>query len=652
MRKLYTISILCFFFQTLSAYPSNFASSYPQLDVSLNCTPTQTFIVVEECEEYWAPDGVVYTESGIYTADLVSYEGCDSTVFIDLTIFSSYVTYLVETTCDSFININWNCSIFNDSITEYSFTSMFGCDSTIILDLTIIESTYANSSITQECSNYTAPDGSVYTNSGIYNYSLTNAAGCDSIITLDLQLLGNNDTTFISQSFCDFMVLNDGTFINESTIIEETHINSSGCDSIVVYQYILLPTDQTYISEYSCESYYINDLGDIYTSSGIYTFVLNNIWGCDSIISLDLQLIGNNIPTYIAETFCGQMTLDDGTVISGDTTIQVTYTTTPFGCDSTIVYEFYHTPTSSSFLNASICEGYYIDPIGDQLTASGIYTYNLTNVAGCDSIITLDLQVLGSDVPTYISQSFCDQMILDDGTVIFEDTIIQETYVSSTGCDSILIYQYDQLPVTTTNIDEISCEEYFDLNGNVITTSGIYFYNLTNVMGCDSIIALDLVIVEVDETITQDGTTLIANEADATYQWVNCDNNNEPILNAIQQSYTPLTTGNYAVIITTIEGCENISECTESNIVSNDEIFENSLTVFPNPSSGELHINLSERSDNTSVSIFNALGQLTQTKIYRNQSSIDFNLNGASGLYLLLIENENGDRAELKIVKE
>ncbi|MCH2022805.1 MAG: T9SS type A sorting domain-containing protein, partial [Saprospiraceae bacterium] len=43
--------------------------------------------------------------------------------------------------------------------------------------------------------NYTAPSGAIYTVSGIYNDTIPNAAGCDSIITIDLTLgfTGIND---------------------------------------------------------------------------------------------------------------------------------------------------------------------------------------------------------------------------------------------------------------------------------------------------------------------------------------------------------------------------------------------------------------------------------------------------------------------------
>jgi len=517
------------------------------------CTSVQTFLVIEECEEYWGPDGTLYTDSGVYSDTLTTIEGCDSIILFDLTLDPTYDLFLYFQVCDSFVGPDIDdfltCVFVNDSTGAVTLTSMFGCDSTINIVADIINSTTANSSINLNCGNYTAPDGSVFTSSGIHTYTLTNAVGCDSIVTLDLQLTGSNDTTYIFESFCDQLILNDGSILTSDTTIVQHLSSTSGCDSIVIYELQHIASSFTNINETTCDSYYINALGDIYTSSGIYTYVLTNVMNCDSIITLDLQLIGNNIPTYFAESFCDQMVLNDGTMISGDTTIQ-------------------------------------------------------------------------------------------------------ETYINSVGCDSIVIYEYDHLPAATTNINDITCDDYINPFGEIYSTTGNYSYTLTSILGCDSIIHLDLTVVDIDETITIDGMTLNANQNNATYQWVDCDNNNEPIQNATQQSYSPTTTGNYAVIITSQEGCEEISECAELSIVNNNEVFKNSLSVFPNPSSGALNINLDEAYDYTEISVFNVLGQLTQSGIYSNQSYIDLQLNGASGIYLLVVENKNGAQAEFKIIKE
>jgi gliding motility-associated-like protein len=50
------------------------------------CVPTTTAINATGCENYTAPWGAVYTQSGIYSDTLLSINGCDSIIQLDLTI--------------------------------------------------------------------------------------------------------------------------------------------------------------------------------------------------------------------------------------------------------------------------------------------------------------------------------------------------------------------------------------------------------------------------------------------------------------------------------------------------------------------------------------------------------------------------------------
>ncbi|MFT5860453.1 MAG: hypothetical protein ACI865_002566 [Flavobacteriaceae bacterium] len=74
-----------------------------------------------------------------------------------------------------------------------------GCDSTLILDLTIF--TNSSSAIVETAlDKYTSPSGTVYTTSGTYNDTIPNTAGCDSVITIDLTLQFTGLSSLISSS--------------------------------------------------------------------------------------------------------------------------------------------------------------------------------------------------------------------------------------------------------------------------------------------------------------------------------------------------------------------------------------------------------------------------------------------------------------------
>jgi hypothetical protein len=54
------------------------------------------------CDSYIAPDGQVYTTSGIKTAIIPNTAGCDSTITINLTVNQSTVSSITQTVCDSY----------------------------------------------------------------------------------------------------------------------------------------------------------------------------------------------------------------------------------------------------------------------------------------------------------------------------------------------------------------------------------------------------------------------------------------------------------------------------------------------------------------------------------------------------------------------
>ena len=86
--------------------------------------------------------------------------------------------------CDSY---GWNGNTYTLSGTyTWTDTNSIGCDSTVILDLTINNSSSSSTTVTA-CDSYTW-NGNTYTSSGTYIWTGTNAAGCDSTANLDITI--------------------------------------------------------------------------------------------------------------------------------------------------------------------------------------------------------------------------------------------------------------------------------------------------------------------------------------------------------------------------------------------------------------------------------------------------------------------------------
>ncbi len=76
------------------------------------------------------------------------------------------------------------------------------------------------------------------------------------------------------------------------------------------------------------------------------------------------------------------------------------------------------------------------------------------------------------------------------------------------------------------------------------------------------------------------------------------------------------------------------------------------LNAYPNPNNGKFTINLGESFSETTVTIYNMLGQLISTTNYKNAQNLDVEINGTTGIYLATVKTAEGKQAALKITKQ
>ena len=107
-----------------------------------------------------------------------------------------------------------------------------GCSNTVSVFLDVLQPTSSTISPIS-CNTYTAPNNAVYTNSGQYTAIIPNAAGCDSTITINLTI-NNSNSGIDSKTACDSYTWIDGNTYTESTNSAIfTLQNANGCDSVV-----------------------------------------------------------------------------------------------------------------------------------------------------------------------------------------------------------------------------------------------------------------------------------------------------------------------------------------------------------------------------------------------------------------------------------
>jgi len=138
--------------------------------------------------------------------------GSEDIYVLKLKAINNFLTGVdVQTACDSYTWIDGNVYTASNNTATDTLRNSAGCDSIVTLNLTINNASTGTDAQTA-CDSYTWIDGNVYTASNnTATHTLTNAAGCDSVVTLNL-ILNTVDTTISQNGLTLTANQNGGTY--------------------------------------------------------------------------------------------------------------------------------------------------------------------------------------------------------------------------------------------------------------------------------------------------------------------------------------------------------------------------------------------------------------------------------------------------------
>ena len=286
------------------------------------------------------------------------------------------------------------------------------------------------------------------------------------------------------------------------------------------------------------------------------------------------------------------------------------------------------------------CDSYtWID--GNTYTASNTSaTDTLFNIAGCDSVVTLDLTIINSTtgIDTQVS---CNPFTWIDG-ITYTASNDSATFIlmNNAGCDSVVTLDLTINSNFGTD-SQTACNSYTWIDGNTYTSSNnTATHTLVNTAGCDSVVTLNLTLNSVTASVFENNLVLTAIPPGANYQWIDCSDNNASNVGESNQSFTPSLNGSYAVIIT-LNGCSDTSDCFEVSTIGLEENDYADMIIYPNPSSGSFTIEFYQSTDLVGIEIFDMSGKV----IHKNDKAskitkLNFDLDFASGTYFVSLKTK------------
>ncbi len=235
---------------------------------------------------------------------------------------------------------------------RYDGVNMYGCDSTFIAHIFVPEHEYASNVSICEGESYVFGDTTIYTAGRYVKTFKKTDCDCDSTVTLVLNVLA-------ASSEYSYTICQGETYAFGTKVLDV---------------------------------------------AGDYTETFKNILGCDSVVTLHLTVQAPEVTTF-NETFC------EGTVFTADNVspkfVALTQAgeyrdtiKTVSGCDSILVLNLTETKTVKVTLNEEVCKNDIYVFAGNTFNVLNDTTITLNTVSevtGCDSIVTLNIKVKDCD---------------------------------------------------------------------------------------------------------------------------------------------------------------------------------------------------------------------------------------------------------------
>ena len=447
----------------------------------------------------------IYICDTLDTIALTNFVGCDSIVHFSLHVYRNVAASADSTICQSQLPLVWNGATFDSADFSSHFsvltssktdtlTAHTGADSVLTMNISVIPSTYATifDTIVENQLPYTF--NGVTFDSAVFNsqISITNALGCDSIISYNLFVHTNvRDTADSTICYSQLpLAWNNVTFDStdfnyQSSLLTssktDTLLASTGADSVLTMRMTVNPVYNLRDTAQTCEKALPYAWRDTIfnggTTTGDYAFHRLSMSGCDSTTVLHL-VVDSNTHSYVSQSIIEN---NLPFVWNG-----VTFDSTDFNFQLSVF--------------------------------SSTKSDTLVNSKGCDSIVTMTLTVfenVGNTVDSTICQSQLplvwngitfDSADFDSQSSVFNSSK-SATLTAHTGADSIVLMNVTIIPTAYANVHEHVNESMLPYVYHHHTYNGPATgdtLHITSLAGCDSIVTFSLSVgYSLDSTICQ-----------------------------------------------------------------------------------------------------------------------------------------------------
>ena len=477
---------------------------------------------------------ITVSVAGDYSVTATSSTGEWIADTVTVTEWETYSATTYDTICPSDFPYMWRgIYIYTAGTRSDTLQTQHGCDSVVTLVLTV-NPTYTVTDTQTVCQNELPYvwNGVSFYEAKTKHVTLQTVDGCDSVVYMTLNVNPTYNTP-IEATICQGTSYNFfGQPLEYAGEYTHTLQSVNGCDSVITLTLNINPMYSTEVYDTICEGESYDFFGQTLTQAGGYIHNAQTVNGCDSVITLTLT-VNHPAHTAVTETACGSYSWH-GTTYTTSGTYLFSHEDIN-GCTQVDTLHLTINPADVAEFTETACESFTWNE--ETFTVSGDYTRTLTNAAGCDSVVTLHLTIH----PTYntpVSADICQGGSYDFfGQALTQTGTYTHTLQTVHGCDSVITLSLTVHTMMLTQIADTICEgtsyPFFD---QTLTLSGVYAHTLQTVYGCDSLITLALTVLPASHTD-------LTAESCSSYEW---------------NGVTYTASGDYSVNYTAANGCDSI----------------------------------------------------------------------------------------------
>ncbi|MCB0596498.1 MAG: PKD domain-containing protein [Phaeodactylibacter sp.] len=415
-----------------------------------------------------------------------AFTGCGVNIFVNW-LLQDCPTVMEATTLSGCESINYGGASFTrDTSFVAAYTTASGCDSLENVTIVILQPTSSALELSA-CTGSTVEYDGVQLNPGqVRAFNFTNAVGCDSTVIVTVLELQPTSSSLELSACTGATADYNGTALSPGQQQDFTFTNAAGCDSIVTVSVVELQATGSVLELSACPGSTADYNGTALSPGQQQDFTFANAAGCDSVVTVSVV----ELPTTSSElelSACPGSTADyNGTALSPGQQQEFTFTNA-VGCDSIVTVSVTALPTSETLVQLEACPGETAFFGSTPIPAGQAMDFSFTNQAGCDSLIRVEV----AGLPTYredVELTTCQDSIFFAGMMLPVGST-ELVLATQSGCDSVLAVQVTQYPEEQTEVVLEACpDSTVTYEGQALAPGEEATVTLASQFGCDSVV--------------------------------------------------------------------------------------------------------------------------------------------------------------------